>query len=186
MRRPARNRGEAEERWRHFIQQAVACVSSTAQVFVGPTPLGRDDDFVSLACYEGPIELRTGGSGLLALQIAQRGRVILDERAEHRGDYRITTLAYFYEIISDGEALIRWHWDPETHPEPHLHVPIDDPRGRSMRLHVPTGPRRTSVEQVVRFLITEWGVQPMRKDWDAQLSETQARFDRYRMQDRNT
>ena len=185
VRAPAHNRGEAEERWRHFIQQAVSCVSRTAQLFVGPTPLAGDDDLVSLACFEDPIALRTAGRDPLAMRIAQRGRVILDERAEHRGDYRITTLAYWYEIISDGVSLIRWHWDRETHPEPHVHVPVDDPGGRGLRLHVPTGPRRTSVEQVVRFLIDEWSVEPERADWDAQLSETQGRFDRYRVQDRD-
>lgn len=72
------------------------------------------------------------------------------------------TGAYLYTVNADrlrGE-LFGWHWHPvglSWCQSPHLHAPGEDGD------HVPTG--RVAFEQVVRWLIEELDVSPLRHDW---------------------
>mgnify|MGYP001271409931 FL=1 len=55
-----------------------------------------------------------------------------------------------------------------------LEIPLD-------KLHIPTG--RVSIEAVIRMLITEFGVRPLREDWEKRLNETESRFHERRRRD---
>lgn len=89
----------------------------------------------------------------------------------------MTITAYMY-IVDDhrGREVFSYHWQP-SHPEvkfPHLHV---EPHAFK-KAHFPTG--RISLEEVLRLLITDFGVQPLRSDWDKVLAKTHQKFATYR------
>lgn len=62
-----------------------------------------------------------------------------------------------------------------------MHISVPDPLGKGTKLHIPTGSRVT-VEQVLSFLIRDWGVQAV-DGWQEAIGESQARFDKYQTQD---
>jgi hypothetical protein len=102
----------------------------------------------------------------------------LDVRVEHDADVRftITSASYSYRILDrGGHELLAFHWhpvglSPVIYPHVHLSsrirpVPIE-PAGATVALanmHIPTGLVR--ITDIVRLLITEFGVQPRRTDW---------------------
>jgi hypothetical protein len=76
-----------------------------------------------------------------------------------------------YLDASATQPIIAWCWNQRERLEPHIHTTVADPAGRSFRLHVPTGGRNVTIEQVLRFLVEEWNVTPAADDWDARLAE---------------
>ena len=132
---------------------------------------------------------------------AQRGKSDLLLRIKH--DYSITaidgsrdrydavTIAYSYHLYDlQGSELIAFHWHPtgvSPVTYPHLHLTsrvrpfeIDDPTHPNWQpalisfsdMHIPTGP--ILLENVVRLLIDEFGVVPLRPDWDEILLRNEA------------
>lgn len=134
---------------------------------------------LALTTSEDPILLRRDDAPLF-LSAGQHFRTIPDERFE--GEWKVRTEGYAYRLAlseETGAFLLAWHWHPNTRPDPHLHVGADHPVVTELpRLHVPTG--RVSFEEVGRFLITELGVVPMRRDWEETLAETESRFRAFR------
>ncbi len=97
--------------------------------------------------------------------------------------YRVQTTRYRYEIQDSLEReLLAFHWHPSGRSNvvhPHLHLsgrlpPLDiGPRDAPIALgemHLPTGGLVTLTD-VVRLLITEFGVAPRRADWAAVLAD---------------
>jgi hypothetical protein len=88
-------------------------------------------------------------------------------------DWRITLLGYRYELYDAGSAeLLAYHWHPfgrSSVVEPHLHVTNRHPSIDLSKAHLPTG--IVSPAAVVRCLITEFGVEPLRPDWQDVLAE---------------
>ncbi len=94
--------------------------------------------------------------------------------------WTVHSTGYWYQVRqTNGPEAIASHWHPHVGrgliPFPHLHVggstaPIDIGNGK----HVPTG--RVSVEAVIRFLITELHVRPLRADWGVILAANEAEF----------
>lgn len=97
--------------------------------------------------------------------------------------FLVNTSAYRYHILDrDDREIVAYHWHPEgvsSVTEPHLHLsgrlnPLDTgPRDVPIPLgemHLPTG--TVTLTQVVRLLITEFGVEPRRDDWATVLSST--------------
>jgi hypothetical protein len=181
VRDPARTSAAAERRYRGYIQQAISCVSA-AVLYTGPAPNDAPDEYLALLSRESPIRLTTSEGYELRLEFMQLGEFVPDDRFP--GETRVATRAYYYALTDDSSVvLIEWHWDTNRHPEPHIHVPALDHPAARRRLHVPTGGRRVSIEQVVSWLIEEWGVRPARADYSEVLADTQARFDEHRRQD---
>jgi hypothetical protein len=90
-----------------------------------------------------------------------------------------TTAGYYYQVGDDkGRELIAFHWHPgrRNQPEfPHLHIDgSPGPVAVVKKNHIPTG--RVSLESVVRFLIAELDVRPLRDDWDSVLDEGERTF----------
>ena len=78
---------------------------------------------------------------------------------------------------SHGRELAGWHWHPggsSPWRQPHLHVA----GGRFGECHLPTG--RVSLEEVLRLLLAELDVRPLRDDWPAVLDEVEAAFREWR------
>ena len=79
----------------------------------------------------------------------------------------ISTRAYRYEVNdAQGQELLAYHWHPlgkSRWKRPHLHV-SDGPLAG---LHLPTS--RVSLESLLRLLLAELEVRPLRNDWPAVL-----------------
>ena len=77
---------------------------------------------------------------------------------------------------------MQWHPSsahPEFHQHPHLHIGAELVRpGLQIapkdvhKVHVPTG--YVTLPMFVRMLIEEFGVEPLRDDWDARLRELES------------
>lgn len=108
---------------------------------------------------------------------------IVPARIHSQNGFLVSTSAYRYHILDrDGREILAYHCHPDgvsSVTEPHLHLsgrlsPLDTgPRDIPVRfdeMHLPTG--MVTLAQVVRLLITEFGVEPRRDDWEAVLSST--------------
>lgn len=107
----------------------------------------------------------------------------VDPAGDGGQDFQVHTTNYRYHILDrDGREILAYHWHPDgvsSVTEPHLHLsgqlrPLDAGR-RAVpiplgEMHLPTG--IVSLAQVVRLLITEFGVEPRRDDWETVLSST--------------
>jgi hypothetical protein len=102
---------------------------------------------------------------------------------EAKRRYRLKTLTYSYRI-ADGPAredwLFRWEYvSHETeqgkslHPRHHCHLPFDH-RCLTTKTHIPTG--WVLLEEVIRFLIHELGVDSLSEDWDDILKKSEEQF----------
>ena len=106
----------------------------------------------------------------LAFAFYHRYRIF---QVDDAGTWRIDQTGYRYEVSErDGLELVAYHWHPGGRSQvirPHLHARIRGSDTDHSKLHLPTG-FVTPVE-VVRFLITEFGVEPLRPDWEDVLAE---------------
>lgn len=94
-----------------------------------------------------------------------------------RRPQRVEVISYFYQLSTQtGGEIIAFHWapattDPDTVTFPHLHIGSAIVSGQTTirprdlhKAHVPTG--IVSLAAVVRLAIAEFGVVPLRTDWD--------------------
>ena len=95
----------------------------------------------------------------------------------------VTTSMYSYRLLDRLEhELLVYHWQPGPSyvgpDDPHLHVSaslraatsvVDEREIGLDRLHLPTG--QVTLTSVVRSLLTEFGVEPLRPDWSRVLDE---------------
>ena len=82
--------------------------------------------------------------------------------------------SYSYEIHdADGREVLLYHWHPRGSSAiviPHLHLE----QGAGVRreevrnAHLPTG--EVSLKAILRVLIEEMGVRPLRSDWESILT----------------
>ena len=174
------------------MQSAVGCITHSR--FVGRLPhLPQLNRTYTLPLNDGdPVSLRSSPG--VVFSAGQKFRIIDDNPVE-RGQYRATTIQYWYQFATmDGSKLFTWHWTPETRDPgqrrfPHLHIGsgLVDPNGPFLPdtlsgRHIPTG--RVSIEAIVRFAIEELGAEPVRQDWDGVLTEGHASFIRNRRPER--
>jgi hypothetical protein len=103
-------------------------------------------------------------------------------RSEEGGRYRISTREYIYEVTGPGSRqIISAHWHPlarnSRFAKPHWH--IGGVTGASDRVyldraHIPSP--RVSIEEFIRLMIEDLGVQPRTDDWDSRLRKTHKAF----------
>lgn len=100
--------------------------------------------------------------------------------AEDAAGWAVHTTQYTYEFqLNNGLEVVSYHYDPRGTSKvktPHMHVKsLTRPLPLS-RAHFPTG--RVSIEDVIRFAITELRVRPRHRDgeWQARLVETEEGF----------
>jgi hypothetical protein len=186
VREPARTPHAAQQRYTRILQHSLSCLTK-AHWFVGPSP--SDDENRALAVSENPIKLqRRDGLPRLFLVPNQLFTIVEDDRYD--GEWKARTLAYIYAVqldpaeAGDGEAeVLAWHWHPLTTPErpaPHVHVRVEQPLlGTTLsKLHIPSG--RVSFEEVIRFLIDDFHVEPARDDWRGIVEDSETRFRKFR------
>ena len=157
---------------------ALSCVSTTRPMTTKLTHLNFGTNYAISTSQITPLRLRSAeGHHLRALQSF---RPLDDARKRFS---HLEQQSYFYECSIDGNhphELIAFHWDREPvgiagRHEPHIHI------GRATlspgsafsisnfhKLHIPSGYIR--FPSVIRFLIEELGVEPIRPNWDEILA----------------
>jgi hypothetical protein len=97
-------------------------------------------------------------------------------RAEPSADpnmWQVTPSRYRYALLdANGAEILAYHWHPSGTSQvdtPHLHVSARHANLDLSPLHLPTG--TVTPISFVRALIAEFGVEPLRTDWDAILSD---------------
>jgi hypothetical protein len=131
--------------------------------------------------FPAPLQLRDGTRSIqlllsLDFEIAQPG---------NRREYALQPTSYVYAISDlDSRELLAFHWHPSgvsAHVSPHLHISSQlpeislgarQPRIRLSDMHLPTG--FITFADIVRLLIDEFGVEPLRDDWREVLAEDKA------------
>ena len=88
-----------------------------------------------------------------------------------------------YELqTASGELVWSYHWHPTTRVErPHMHLghtQLATDAVLSDKAHHPTD--RVSLESIVRACITEYGVEPMKEDWENTLALREGQFKLWR------
>jgi hypothetical protein len=119
------------------------------------------------------------GRHRLSLRVAMRYRIVRAEGA--RGPWKIATAGYEYAIDDqEGREVLAYHWQAGVAPPyPHLHLGAGAGVAALLRKrHLPTG--RVALEAVLRLLLTELGVEPLRRDWRAVLERGERRFAAWR------
>lgn len=131
-----------------------------------------------------PVRLRsTSGQRSMLLQIGID--FIVSESGSSTATFGVSVVSYLYRVLDREEReILAFHWHPtglSNITDPHLHLsgrlnPIDMGRDQEplplADMHLPTG--FVTLEDVVRLLITEFGITPRRADWDGILRENRA------------
>jgi len=169
---PGRTPHEAVERYLEPIRDVLGCLAAV-------THIARTGGH---ALHQNGAWVVNGGSGVIlphvgVLQARQQFRVVECDPARHdttEGKYRITTLAYDYEL-DDQERRPLWkmHWHPTGMSDtkyPHLHLP-----GQPGHRATP----RMLVEHAVRWARND-GAMMRREDWADVLTLTEAEHVLYR------
>lgn len=147
-------------------------------MIVGPRPYGKKED-LALTTSTDPLPLKRRQGGPIYLSAAQHFHFERDPRYAREWKVKTDSYAYHVRVSEDPEGeLFAWHWHPGVREGCHLHIGARQRSRALQKLHVPTG--RLSFEEVLRFLIDELEVVPTRTDFDATLSDSQARFEAYR------
>ena len=177
MRVPANSESAARDRYRHFLQRSLSCVSKAV---LRPAQPDRHTDRWVLLCPTDPIRLKSDSGPDLFLTFEQVFHHGL--HPNYPGEYKVFTDAYIYRVryseTPEG-ALFAWHWHPLARPECHIHIGAPHATATDLhKKHVPAG--RVSFEEVLLFLIREMGVSPIKPTWQDDLGDSLQRFETYR------
>jgi hypothetical protein len=172
---------EAVQNFLNPLSQALSCVTRAILLVGGGYHV--TDNPHALALSEDPTVL--GRDRRYALTLSQHYRIVKAEAA--RGPWKVETVAYYYTVkepVPPHREIFGYHWHPEsrspiTFPHFHLHEGANIGARHLAGAHFPTG--RIAVEQVLRLLIEEFNVQPLRDDWSTVLQQTQERFEQWRL-----
>jgi hypothetical protein len=165
------------------LQRALSCVTREV-LSVGGGYHVSDTPHV-LLFQNNPVML--GHDRRFALKLIQQYRII--EGEAERGPWKVSTVAYYYTLetpettASPSQEVLGYHWHPHerntvTYPHLHLYQGAGTLQHNLIKAHLPTA--RVAIEDVVRCVITQLGVVPLRDDWEAILAETQRAFQQWR------
>ncbi len=180
---------EAVDAFLEPLRQAALCLTDQPLLASGCRP-SAEPHGVTFAPRGSAIPLR-GPSGARGVElfISHRYRIVETAEAD-RGHWKVSTVAYVYDVVDrDGRELLTYHWHPDAAgPDfPHLHVSgrvgtlsvgDDVPPVALGEMHLPTD--RIAFEAIVRLLIREFEVAPLRSDWEERLANSEAVFKTWR------
>jgi hypothetical protein len=172
---PGKNPYRAVRNFIRPLNRALSCVTKAVVIGSGHDPANERH---ALVLNNGdPVSLQSNPR--LFLSVAMHYRVV--RRVQQR-DWKVSTVAYMYGIQNkDEEELLAYHWHPRTtpdHAEPHLHFYESAGTAVFAKLHLPTN--RVSLEAILRFLVVELKVKPLKNDWVKILGETQKAHEMFR------
>jgi hypothetical protein len=163
----ARSAREAATEYLEELQRAISTVARAVFFEKPAIPISRR--LVTLG-REHPIPLR--GPHRLALSILLDYEVV-NIRGDLESRWNIQVAGYNYALIgSDGGEIVAFHWHPDGRSpvtEPHVHIKGTVAGVDLSKAHIPTG--MVGVQSFLRFVIRDFGVEPLRPDWRRILSD---------------
>lgn len=179
-----RTANEAFENYIHPLRDALTCVTQhrlTPQVH---QRLRADKELAVALNSTRSVPLQ--GQYDLTIRVAQRVRIeSVRNDLPARQRYSVAVGAYVYGFAtSNGQEVLSFHWvsespDPVAIRFPHAHIGAAITAGQTVlrpsdlhHAHIPTG--HISLPAVIRLAISEFGVFPLRRDWDVRLSLSEA------------
>ena len=173
---PGRSPREAVKAYRELLQKNVSIICTGVLTVSNYDKL----DQVSVLTLPDPVPLN--GRSDLYLSFTQQYKIIEDTQ---NGPYRVSTRYYKYAIEhQNGSEIFGYHWHPEGPSPitfPHLHIGPAAKIGMAElvgRAHFPTG--RVAFEDVVEFLILNFGVKPDRTLWQELVEKTRTLFTKHK------
>ena len=179
----ARKPEEAIEAFLEPLVQAATCLTAWPLLGSGyrPSPAPR---LVSFAPRDTPVPLdAASGKRGIALFVGLLYRV--REEIGNRGAWHVDLAGYRHDVLDrDGRELLAYRWQPESFGPsfPHVHLsgrlpPIDlgpDVAPAALGdMHLPTG--HVTFSAFARLLIEEFGIAPLRADWDSTVRASDER-----------
>lgn len=122
-----------------------------------------------------PVRLR--GDGRFRMRVLQSYRIAESHRTV--SPFEVNVAGYFYALLDDTDTeVLSYQWHPRSRSPitfPHMHLGAGAKPGRVdlLNVHFPTG--LVSFWRFVQLLIMEFGVEPIRPDWQEVLES--ARID---------
>ena len=147
------------------VQRMVSCVSDSVVSVAGgyyPSPVPH-----SLIMDSGMLR----GESRLRLRLEQYYRIV--EHTPPHNLWQVEVVGYDYAVYdSDEREVLLYHWHPggiSSVAAPHLHLGAGAQVGRRdlREAHLPTG--HIPLQELLRVLIEEMGVQTRRADWNVIL-----------------
>ncbi len=167
------------------LQQTLDCVTNGV-IDVSGGYYVRDEPHLATLNGGLPARLFTRYDPPLALTVKMHCRVV--EATGARGPWKVQTAGWSYAIRSieddHGRELVSVHWHPSGASAvtwPHMHVRdelLSDTAEVFAGAHFPSG--RVALEEVIRLLIEDLGVEPRRDDWEEVLGSNLERFENWR------
>jgi hypothetical protein len=99
----------------------------------------------------------------------------IGESGLRRESSQVATVGYAYQVLDrERQEIFSYHWHrvgPSFVQSPHVHLQVETPTIDLHRAHFPTG--LITLAAVLRFLISDLGVEPLRADWVAVLADAE-------------
>ncbi len=156
------------------LNDALQCVTNHRLIIQSPFTLRLNTEYSAPLADFDLVPLR--GNLDVKLRAGHVLRIVESETSEKRTRYTAKTIEYYYEYRIAEQEILAFHWKPESRvPEvvsyPHLHVGRALLAGQQVirpgdfhKVIIPTG--SVSLESVLRLAITEFGVRPLRANWE--------------------
>lgn len=104
-----------------------------------------------------------------------RHRYVLEPTSTQPIGWTTVTVGYLYRLQKlDGQGVLSYHWHPVGHSLvsfPHLHVEGRTTPIELTKAHLPTG--RVTLVAILRLLISDLEVRPLRPDWREVLDQVE-------------
>lgn len=173
---PGKNPREAVDDFLESLRDSLACVAR-AKILLssgGRAERGKAHGLTLNDNQPVPLKCRPA----LMLQVMMHYEIVPNQQAGQE-PWRVSTRGYNYELqTATGQAVWSYHWHPTSRiVSPHMHLgatELAEDAVISHKAHHPTG--RVSIESIVRTCIAEYGVQPLRDDWESVLSFRESQF----------
>lgn len=176
---PGRTPVEAIDAFLDPLREALACVAR-AKITLTPGARGSVGELHQWTLNEDdPVPI--GGNNLLRASM----HFELQDRGKSEGSrrFKVKTRGYMYTVLTSSRAeIIGFHWHPggsSSWSDPHVHIGSAALSSRGVfppRAHIPAD--RQSFEAMIRWLITELRVPPLREDWQGVLDRNESNFDK--------
>lgn len=156
------------------LRLIASCLSHQPVIGAGPRVLSGTIG-IGFAPIRHPVPLdRADETGAFQLWFSESHAI--ERNPDDKRNVVVRRIGYVYRVLGpSSDVIISYHWHPtgaSAAVHPHLHLsgrlsPIE--RGVARRpvalgdMHLPTG--FITLADIVRLLIDEFGVQPLRDDW---------------------
>lgn len=179
---PGRTPQEAVRAFLTPLEDTIACVAK-AKILLSKDGQAKTGKIHGLT-LNGDRAVELKGPAHLLLKVRMQYEIVPTTSGQD-GKWRVSTRAYAHSLETrNGQVVISYHWHPDPSTkfnQPHIHLGHTQLAPDAVlrnKFHIPTS--RMSLEAILRSAITEFGVDPVRDDWDKILTEREAAFLKYR------